>query len=116
MFIAAYRPGWKTAAAAAHPPHPCRRLSLRAVGTPSTRGVAGPWEMAERRQHGIQLCSCVRLCDPMDCSPLGSSVHGIFRQEHWSGLPFPAPGDLPDPGIEPEAPASPALAGTHSAT
>ena len=27
------------------------------------------------------------------------------RQEHWSGLPFPPPGDLPDPGIEPESPA-----------
>jgi len=26
---------------------------------------------------------------------------GFFRQEYWSGLPFPSPGDLPDPGIEP---------------
>ena len=25
----------------------------------------------------------------------------FFRQEYWSGLPFPSPGDLPDPGIEP---------------
>ena len=33
---------------------------------------------------------------------------GFSRQEHWSGLPFPSPGDLPDPGMEP---ASPALAG-----
>ena len=32
------------------------------------------------------------------------------RQEHWSGLPFPPPGDLPDPGIEPMSLASPALA------
>ena len=40
-------------------------------------------------------------CDPMDCSPLGSSVHGISRQEDWSGLPFPSPGDLPDPGVNP---------------
>ena len=31
------------------------------------------------------------------------------RQESWSGLPFPAPGDLPNPGIEPESVASPAL-------
>ena len=30
---------------------------------------------------------------------------GFFRQEHWSGLPFPSPGDLPDPGIEPGSPA-----------
>ena len=41
----------------------------------------------------------------MDCSPPGSSVHVIFRQEYWSGLPFPVPGDLPDPGIEPGSPA-----------
>ena len=33
---------------------------------------------------------------------------GFLRQEYWSGLPFPSPGDLPDPGIEP---ASPTLAG-----
>ena len=31
------------------------------------------------------------------------------RQEYWSGLPFPSPGDLPNPGIEPESPTSPAL-------
>ena len=41
----------------------------------------------------------------MDCSPPGSFVHGIFKQEYWSGLPFPSPGDLPDPGIKPESPA-----------
>ena len=29
---------------------------------------------------------------------------GFFRQEYWSGLPFPPPGDLPDPGIEPRSP------------
>ena len=34
---------------------------------------------------------------------------GFSRQEHWSGLPCPPPGDLPDPGIKPWSPASPAL-------
>jgi len=33
-----------------------------------------------------------------------------YRQEYWSGVSFPPPGDLPDPGIEPSSPASPALA------
>ena len=33
------------------------------------------------------------------------------KQEYWRGLPFPPPGDLPNPGIEPMSPASPALAG-----
>ena len=41
--------------------------------------------------------------DPVD--PPGSSVHGILREEYWSGLPFLSPGDLPDPGIEPGSPA-----------
>ena len=36
---------------------------------------------------------------------------GFSRQEYWSGLPFPTPGDLPDPGIEPVSLSSPALAG-----
>ena len=35
---------------------------------------------------------------------------GFPRQEYWSGLPFPSPGDLPDPGIKPTSPESPALA------
>ena len=34
---------------------------------------------------------------------------GFSRQEYWSGLPFPPPGDLPNPGIEPMLPAAPAL-------
>ena len=36
---------------------------------------------------------------------------GFSRQEHWSGLPCPPPGDLPDPGIEPASLTCPALAG-----
>ena len=36
---------------------------------------------------------------------------GFSRQEYWSGLPFPPLQDLPNPGIEPTSPASPALAG-----
>ena len=34
-----------------------------------------------------------------------------ISQEYWIGLPFPSPGDLPDPGIKPASPVSPALAG-----
>ena len=55
--------------------------------------------------HCVLVLGRVRLfCDPTDCSPPGSSVHGP-RQEHWRGLPFPSPGDLPDPGIKPVSPA-----------
>ena len=48
--------------------------------------------------------SCPTLCDPMDCSLPGSPSIGFSRQEYWSGLPFPSPEDLPDPGIEPGSP------------
>ena len=48
---------------------------------------------------------CLTLCNPMDCSPPVSSVHGILRQEYCSGLPCPPPGDLPNPAIEPGSPA-----------
>ena len=41
------------------------------------------------------------LCVPVDYNPPGSSVHGFSRQEYWSGLPFPPPRDLPNPGFEP---------------
>ena len=51
--------------------------------------------------------SCIWLCDPMDCSPPSS---------YWSRLPFPSPGDLPKPGIEPVSLASPALADRFSST
>ena len=50
--------------------------------------------------------SCVWLCDPMDYiawqAPLSM---GSSRQEYWSGLPFPSPVDLPNPGVEPGSPA-----------
>ena len=47
------------------------------------------------------LQSCLIFCDPMDSSLPGSSVHGIFQQEYWNGLPCPSPGDLPNSGIKP---------------
>ena len=43
--------------------------------------------------------SCPTLCDPMDCNPPGSSPHGI-SQARIQVLPFPSPGDLPNPAIE----------------
>ena len=41
----------------------------------------------------------------MDYSPPGFSVHGFPRQEHWSGLPFLFPGDIPNPGVKSKSPA-----------
>ena len=58
--------------------------------------------MEKERKENEVAQSCPTLCDPMD-----SSLHqaplsmGFSRQENWSGLPFPSPGNLPNPGIEP---------------
>ena len=49
--------------------------------------------------------SCLTLCDPMDCTLPGSSVHGIYQARTLEWVLFPSPGDLPNPGIEPTAPA-----------
>ena len=49
--------------------------------------------------------SHVRFCDPMDSIACQAPLTMEFsRQEYWSGLPCPPPGDLPDPGIKPWSP------------
>ena len=47
----------------------------------------------------LQLC--LTLCNPMDCSPPGSSVYGILQARKLEWVPFPLPGDLPNPWIKP---------------
>ena len=49
--------------------------------------------------------SCLTRCKPMDCSLQAPLSMGFSRQDYWSGLPFPSPGDLPNPGIEHRSPA-----------
>ena len=49
--------------------------------------------------------SCLTLCDPMDCSLPGFSVHRILQARIVEWFTVPSPGDLPDPGIEPRSPA-----------
>ena len=48
--------------------------------------------------------SCPTLCDPWTVAHQAPPSMGFSRQEYWSGLPFPSPGDLPDPGIKPRSP------------
>ena len=54
----------------------------------------------------MHACSIAKLyltlCNPMDQAPLSMR---FSRQEYWSGLPFPSPGDFPNPGIELGSPA-----------
>ena len=51
------------------------------------------------------LCVCPTVCDPMACSPQAPLSMEFSRQEYQSGLPFPSPGGLPNPGTEPMSPA-----------
>ena len=54
----------------------------------------------------MKLLSHVRLfAIPWTVAYQAPPSMGFFRQKYWSGLPFPSPGDLPDPGIEPGSPA-----------
>ena len=63
------------------------------------------------------MCGCLHsvaqayptLCDPMDCHHQAPLFIEFSRQEHWRRLPFPPPGDLPEPGIKTASPVSPAL-------
>jgi len=57
----------------------------------------------------LLLFSCYVISDsfanPLTVACQAPLSVGFPRQEHWSGLPFPSPGDLPDPGIKPKFPA-----------
>ena len=58
------------------------------------------------------MCEVVsNSCDLVDCGPQAPLSMGFPRQEYWSELLFPSPGDLPDLGIEPASPMATALAG-----
>ena len=71
----------------------------------STIPVSGYTYTCERKWK-CWLLSCVRLfAAPWNVARQAPVSVGFSRQEYWSGLPFPSPEDLPDPGIEPESPA-----------
>ena len=53
------------------------------------------WGYLSLQSLGSVTTSCWTLCDPIDCNPLGSSVHGFPRREQWSGLLFPSPEAIP---------------------
>ena len=54
---------------------------------------------------GLVAQSCLTLVTSWTIARQAPLSMGFSRQEYWSGLPFPSPKDLPDPGIEPRSPA-----------
>ena len=77
-------------------------------GVESAGGRRSLQRGSQTSEHSRPLSLVVQswptLCDPMDCSLQASLSMGFSRQEYRSRLPFPAPADLPDPGIEPSSP------------
>ena len=62
--------------------------------------------MKKKKEVKVKLLSCVSLFATPGYVACQAPPSMVFsRQEYWSGLPFPPPGDLPDPGIEPGSPA-----------
>ena len=79
--------------------------------------------MEDGKRKILLLCcvlshfSCVRLfATPWTVACLSPLSIGFFRYEYWSGLPFPTPGDLPDPGTEPTSLMPPTLTGKFFTT
>ena len=52
----------------------------------------------------VHAQSCLTLYNPVNCSSQAPVSMGFSRQEYWSGVPFPYPGDHPNPGTEPRSP------------
>ena len=78
--------------------------------------MGGREQEQDRRGHGqrftavLTVLRCVQLfVAPWTVACQASLSMGFPREEYWSGLPYPPPGDLPDPGIEPESLAFPKL-------
>ena len=75
---------------------------LRVIGGHVFVVPASIWRLVGKSESEVAQ-SCLTLCSPMDPTRLLLSM-GFSKQVHWSGLPFPSPGDLPVPGIKPRSP------------
>ena len=79
------------------------------IGKPSTENF-----YSDIGGCGLVTKSCPPFATPWPAAHQAPLFIGLPRQEYWSGLPFPSPGDLPDPGIEPTSPALQAVSSTQA--
>ena len=91
----------------------CEELALGWASVGAACGVNNcgvwaelPWVTWNLPNMWLVTQSRLTLCDPLDNSRQTPLSLGLFRQEYWSGLPYPPPGDLPDPGMESKSPVS----------
>ena len=85
---------------------------LMGAGNPTISGETETQVRATcqpRQPHNTSSVRSTLLATPWTVARQAPLSMGFPRQEYWSGLPFPSPGNLPTPGIEAMAPASPAL-------
>ena len=90
-------------------------------GVDEQRPPEDHWEQKEAACLIVRLFALVTQSGPTLCNPRAAAHQAplsteFSRQEYWSGLPCPPPGDLPDPWIKPASPASPELAGRFFTT
>ena len=84
-------------------PDPISEIKL---GSPTFQADALTSEPPGNHKMKVKSLSCVRLfATPWMVAYKAPQSMGFSRQEYWSGLPFPSPGDLPNPGIKPGSPA-----------
>ena len=91
-----------------HTPQKPPSLTLRAFLSPIPKSPSHHIFYHNRSIRCVlaeSLQSCLTVCDPMDLARQAPLSMGFSRQEHWSGLPCPPPGDFPDSGIKPRSPA-----------
>ena len=100
-----------------------KTLHFQCRGQASTPGQGTRSHILQLRVHmpklkiptSMNMCYVASVmsipCDPMDCSPRGSTLYGFSRQEYWNELLCSPPWDLPNSGVEPASLKSPALAG-----
>ena len=93
---------------------------LEWAAMPSSRGSSQPRDQTHALGLLLLLLTCfsrVQLfTTPWTAAHQAFLSMGFSRQEYWSGLPCPPPGDLPSPGIKSESPAAPAFAGRFFTT
>ena len=76
-------------------PSPNDTLAFKPSPNVTLSAKAAPNFSLKKKGKMLVAQLCPTLCDPMDCSPPGSSAMEFSRQKYWSGLTFPSPGNLP---------------------
>ena len=80
--------------------------TVKRGGITSLHDFTSVTHLENRKKVKVKSLSHVRLfATPWSVARQAPPSMGFSRQEYWSGLPFPSPGDLPNPGIEPQSPA-----------